>query len=41
MWFRCRLSVMYRLFEHLLELKVKDNIVQVKDCELTYFMKVY
>jgi len=32
---------MYRIFEHKLELEIKDNILQVKDCELICFMKVY
>lgn len=32
---------MYRIFEHDLKLKIKDNILQIKDCELIYFMKVY
>lgn len=31
---------MYRIFEHELKLKIKDNILHIKDCELIYFIKV-
>jgi len=31
---------MFRIFEHKLELKINDNL-QVKDCELICFTKVY
>ena len=32
---------MYGIFEHKLELKIKGNVLQVKDCELICFMKIY
>jgi len=31
---------MCRIFEYELKLKIKDNILQIKDCELIFFMKV-